>query len=250
VTEEHRGEGEGDGAEPVAEADHQRPPLAHRRTQEAQEQHHQQDREDATLDERQGLHRRGWVWRARARRVEGGREQQVDGHPDQGSARRLVGVVVPVVERLVARVLVVPVDPGRTILDQRPHEVVAAVLVPGRHLPEEAVAEQERQRQDDLAASPSIDTGPPAAEPRVSSRGRLHGAVGQRRQIGGVVRPGRLVIARPHWWPRRSATLHRVAQSAGDPDDVTGLTMQRWHMRPSLTVRSAGGHSQSKARLP
>lgn len=168
MAKEHRGEGEGDRAEPIPQADYPRPRFTDGRAQETQEQQHKQNGGNTALDECQRLDCSQRVRSPGAGNAIRDREQPIDRHAYECRSRHLVRVVVTVVEGLVAGVLRELVDPRGVVLDQGAHQVVAAVLVPGWHLAEEAVAEEQRQRQDDLATNSRLEAGPAARSSRTN----------------------------------------------------------------------------------
>ena len=161
MPEVHRGEREGDRAQPVGQGHDEGPRLAHRRPEEAQEQEHDQDGRDAADEEGQGPDGRPLVRRPGARGVVHRRQHEVGRDAEERGTGRLVRVVVPGVEGVVAGVALEPVDAGGAVLHQGPDQVVPAVLVPGGQLLEEAVAEQQRQGQDDLAPGRCAQARPP-----------------------------------------------------------------------------------------
>ena len=72
-------------------------------------------------------------------------------HGHQAGPRGLVGIDVSAQERLVARVVLVGIDPKRVALDDGTHEVEARVLVPAPTLVEEGIGPQEHDPQEDGA---------------------------------------------------------------------------------------------------
>ena len=172
VAEQHRCERERDRAEAVAHGDDQRPDLPDGGAQEPEQEHGEDRGQEAAGDERHDRDRGLLVGDALPRERRDAEQHRVGRDRDERRAGRLVRVVMPVAEGLVARVVLEPVDLRRAVLDDRPHQVVPAVLVPGRDLLEVAEAEQEAEEHV-VQLAPGRDAQPPPAGIRRGRWGRV-----------------------------------------------------------------------------
>jgi hypothetical protein len=255
VTEEHRGERKRDRAESIPKTDQQRPSFAHGRPQQTKQQQDDQDRGNPTLNKGQRLDGGQRVRCPSSGRGGSEREEPIDWHSQERRPGRLVRVVVPVVEGLVPGVLFQTVDSSCPVLDERSNKVVAAVLIPGRNLSEEAITEQQGKPDNDLATGPGIEAYPSAPGVRGGS---------WRSQVGHVInrRPERnpspqSLADSSGEHHRQSRTSHLVA--GADHGDRRGLLPGQAGLRPVRSPRACcpeiemlstfNGHRDRRVRL-